>query len=144
MEIILGKSVGDLVFGMLPTEVENLYGKPDYSYTDDDDDLIYIYNQQQLRLAFYESEDSKLCYVITSNPNAAVHETNFIGMNLQEATDLLQQQTNVKPFSERLDLTELLVFEGVSFNLVGEFGVVSKLEIGVAVSDKDEFIFPKR
>ncbi len=144
MEIILRKKVGDLVFGMIPAEVENLYGTPDYSYTDDDNDLIYIYNQPQLRLAFYELEDFKLCYVITANPKAVVHEISFIGMNLNEATDLLQQQTKVKPFEERLDLTELLVFEGVSFNLVAEFGTVSKLEIGVAVSDNDEFVFPKR
>ena len=62
--------IDSLLFGMKQQDVTALYGAPDKKFEDDDNNLIFLYNQHKLRLTFYEDEDFRLGYIITSNENA--------------------------------------------------------------------------
>jgi len=71
MELKPEIGIGNLKFGMKITEVENILGKPDIERIDKDNEnrLILVFNNQKLRLTFYESENRRLGYIETSNPN---------------------------------------------------------------------------
>ena len=48
--------IDKLLFGMQQKDVEAIYGKPDKEFKDDDENIIYLYNKEKLRLTFYEDE----------------------------------------------------------------------------------------
>ena len=90
MIINLKNGIDQLLFGMKQKDVEALYGKPSKQFNDDDGNIIYLYNDQKLRLTFYEDEDYRLGYIITSNAEATVLNQKVIGKNIEQIkADLL-------------------------------------------------------
>ena len=53
---------------MKQKNVEAIYGKPDKQFKDEDKNIILVYNKFKWRLTFYEDEDFRLGYIISSNP----------------------------------------------------------------------------
>ena len=84
MIINLKNGIDQLLFGMKQKDVEALYGKPSKQFNDDDGNIIYLYNDQKLRLTFYEDEDYRLGYIITSNAEATVLNQKVIGKNIEQ------------------------------------------------------------
>ena len=74
--------IDQLLFGMKQKDVIGLYGTPDKQFEDDDSNIIFLYNQAKLRLTFYEDEDFRLGYIITSNPAVTLLDKNVIGSNI--------------------------------------------------------------
>ena len=79
MKINLKTGIAELVFGMKQKDVEAVYGKPDRQYKDDDNNIIYLYNDNYMRLTFYEDEDMKLGYIIGSHPELELFDNKLIG-----------------------------------------------------------------
>ena len=52
MKINLKNGIDKLLFGMKQNDVIALYGKPNRNYKDEDDNLIFAYNAQKMRLTF--------------------------------------------------------------------------------------------
>lgn len=121
---------------MKQKDVEAVYGKPDKQFNDEDENVIYLYNEQKLRLTFYEDEDFRLGYIITSNVGATVLNQTVIGKNINEVKANL-------PFTswetEEFDSTENHFNESNWLILQAEFDVVIRAEIGAIIKDNDEF-----
>jgi hypothetical protein len=136
MKINPKNGIDQLLFGMKQKDVETLYGKPNKQFEDEDNNVIYLYNAEKLRLTFYEDEDFRLGYLITSNPNATVLDKKMIGRNVNEVKQEL-------PFStweqEDFDSTENHFNESNWLILQSEFETIIRIEIGAIINDKDEF-----
>ena len=125
-----------LLFGMKRPQVTALYGTPDKQFNDEDDNIIYVYNQPQLRLTFYADEDFRLGYIITSNPQITLLGHPVIGQQVVALKEAL-------PFKsweqEDFDSTENHFNESNWLILQAEFGRVIRAELGAIIKDDDEF-----
>ncbi|WP_298141730.1 hypothetical protein [Flavobacterium sp.] len=128
--------IDQLLFGMKQKDVIALYGSPDKQFEDEDKNIIFLYNQHKFRLTFYEDEDFKLGYIISSNPNLTLLEHSIIGKNIKEIKTIL-------PFKsweeESFDSTENHFNESNWLTLQSEFDEIIRVEIGAIINDNDEF-----
>jgi hypothetical protein len=128
--------VDQLLFGMKQKDVIAIYGEPDKQFKDDDQNIIFLYNSQQLRITFYEDESMRLGYVITSYPEATVLGKKIMGREVAEVKNEL-------PFKsweqEDFDSTENHFNESNWLVLQSEYGKIIRIEIGAIINDKDEF-----
>ncbi len=128
--------IDSLLFGMKQQDVTALYGTPDKKFEDDDNNIIFLYNQQKLRLTFYEDEDFRLGYIITSNENATLLDKKVIGCNIKS---LLADLPFKSWEQEDFDVTENHFNESNWLTLQSEYDVVIRIELGAIINDKDEF-----
>lgn len=135
MIINLKNGAGQLLFGMKQNHVEAIYGKPSKQFKDEDGNVIYLYNTEKWRLTFYEDEDFRLGYIITSNAEATVLDRRVIGENVEEIKNEL-------PFKnwevEDFDSTENHFNESNWLILQAEFGTVIRVEIGAVMKGNDD------
>jgi hypothetical protein len=128
--------IDQLLFGMKQKDVISIYGEPDKQFKDDDQNIIFLYNSQQLRITFYEDESMKLGYIITSHPEVTLLEKKIMGREIAEVKNEL-------PFKsweqEDFDSTENHFNESNWLVLQSEYGKIIRIEIGAIINDKDEF-----
>ena len=128
--------IDQLLFGMKQKDVTALYGAPNKQFEDDDSNIIYLYNEPKLRLTFYEDEDFRLGYIITSNPEVTLLDTKVIGRNVAEVKAVLPFKTWEQ---EDFDATVNHFNESNWLILQSEFETVIRVEIGAIINDNDEF-----
>ena len=121
---------------MKQKDVEAIYGSPDKFFSDEDDNIIWLYYAHKLRLTFYQDEDFRLGYLITSNPELLLLDKKIIGKKVEEVKTEL-------PFKsweqEDFDSVENHFNEINWLILQSEFGEIIRLEIGAIIKDNDEF-----
>lgn len=139
MIIKLKFGVDQLLFGMKQDKVAALYGKADKQFKDDENNLIYVYNEQKWRLTFYEDEDLRLGYIIAANPDLELFGKKIIGRPTDEVIDELKDSGIDKWENEDFDLAENRFNEDNWLLLQSEFGRISKVELGAIIKDNDEF-----
>jgi hypothetical protein len=136
MKINPKNGIDQLVFGMKQSDVVALYGNPDKQFEDDDSNVIFLYNDQKMRLTFYEDENFRLGYLITSNPDSVLLDQKIIGRNVEEVKNQL-------PFknweTETFDSTENHFNESNWLILQSEYETIIRIEIGAIINDNDEF-----
>jgi len=130
--------MGQLIFGMKQKDVEAIFGKPDKNFKDDDRNVIYVYNEQKLRLTFYEDEDFKLGYLISSNPDLVLMDQKIIGTKPSEVKEALIPKGFKTWEQEDFDMTENHFNEANWIILQSEFGQIIKVELGAVINSKDE------
>lgn len=136
MKINPKNGIDQLLFGMKQLQVESLYGLPDKKFKDEEGNVIYVYNEPQLRLTFYEDENYRLGYIITSNSRATLLEKEVIGKNIEQ----LKSELPFKSWElEEFDSTENHFNESNWLILQSEFGRIIRVEIGAIIKDNDEF-----
>lgn len=136
MKINPKNGIDQLLFGMKQTDVEAIYGKPNKQFNDDDGNIIYVYNQQKIRLTFYEDEQFRLGYLIISNPDAVLLDKKVMGRNVIEVKNELPFKTWEQ---EDFDSTENHFNESNWLILQSEFDTIIRVEIGAIINDNDEF-----
>jgi hypothetical protein len=139
MNIIPKHGIDKLLFGMKQQDVAALYGKPDKQFKDDDKNIIQLYNAHQWRLTFYEDEEFRLGYIISSNPKLQLFNKSVIGINIADAKADLLSHGYKNWEQEDFDLAENYFNEENWLILQSEFGLIAKIEIGAIINDKDEF-----
>jgi len=136
MKIYPKIGLDQLLFGMKQKDVIALYGTPSKQFEDDDNNIIYLYNKLKLRLTFYEDEDFRLGYIISSNPDLSLLDKKVIGKNVTE----LKQEMPFKTWEqEDFDSIENHFNDNNWLILQSEFDVVIRIEIGAIINDNDEF-----
>lgn len=136
MKINPKNGIDKLLFGMKQKDVEALYGKPNKQFNDEDGNIIYLYNTEKLRLTFYEDENFRLGYLISSNPDLILLDKNVMGRNVEEVKNELPFKTWEK---EDFDSTENHFNESNWIILQSEFETIVRVEIGAIINDNDEF-----
>jgi len=138
MKITPQFGIGKLIFGMKQKDVEYILGKPDKNFKDDDQNVIYVYDEQKLRLTFYEDEDFKLGYLISSNANLILLDQRVIGAKPSEIKEALIPKGYKNWEQEDFDMTENHFNEANWIILQSEFGKIIKVELGAVINSKDE------
>ena len=131
--------IDQLLFGMQQEDVIAIYGVPDKVYTDEEENLVVLYNPKKLRLTFYIEEGFKLGYIIGSDVNLQIFGQKVIGLSVAAAKEKLTQNGLKKWTLEAFDSYENYFNEDNWIILQTEFGEVVKFEIGAIINDKDEF-----
>lgn len=139
MKINLKNGIDKLLFGMKQSDVIALYGKPTKQYKDDDENVVFLYNAQKLRLTFYMEEDLKLGYIIGSDADLQVLDIKVIGRKIADVKKDLSAKGLTKWAEEEFDTFENSFNEDNWVILQSEFGDVVKVEVGAIINDKDEF-----
>ena len=139
MKINPKNGIDKLLFGMKQNDVIALYGKPNRNYKDEDDNLIFAYNAQKMRLTFYQEEDLKLGYIVASSPDLELLGNTIIGKKISEVKKELAAKGITKFTQEDFDTFENYFNEDNWFILQTEFDEVVKFEIGAIINAKDEF-----
>jgi len=129
--------IDKLLFGMKQKDVEVIYGKANKQYNDDDGNLILVYYQYKMRLTFYEDENLRLGYIISSNPELTIDNKKIIGKNIIE---IKKELSNFKSWDiENFDITENHFNEDNWLIFVTEFDEIIKIEMGAIINNNDEF-----
>lgn len=139
MQIKPKHGIDQLLFGMQQTDVKALYGNPDKQFKDEDQNVIYVYNQYQWRLTFYDDEGVRLGYIIASHPKLTLYDKKVIGQNVAEIKSVLENHYFKSWEKEDFDLVENHFNEDHWLILQSEFNKVIKVEIGAIINTKDEF-----
>ena len=138
MEIKLKYGIDNLLFGMKEQDVTKILGKPDSSYKDEDENVIFVYNSRKLRLTFYKEEDFRLGYMTTSNPIIKLFNTTLIGKNWSEIYPVLEKN-KIKSFES--DTAEGIVSyfneENWLFFHV-DYNEIVKIELGAVFKEKED------
>jgi hypothetical protein len=139
MKINLKAGVGELLFGMKEKDVKAVYGEPDRVYKDEDKNIIYLYNALKLRLTFYQDEDLRLGYIITSNPGLELAGVKIIGQKWGDVQKLANDN-KIKSFEkENFDAADNYFNEANWIIFQVEFDEVIKVELGAVIKPDDEF-----
>ena len=139
MKINLKIGIEKLIFGMKQIDVTAIYGKPDRNYKDEDDNIIFAYNAQKMRLTFYKEEEFKLGYIVASSSDLDLFGNKVIGRKIEDVKQELMLK-GLKTFTqEDFDTFENYFNEDNWIILQTEFDEVVKFEIGAIINDKDEF-----
>ena len=139
MKVKLKYGVDQLLFGMKQKDVEVLYGKPNKQYIDEEDNIVYMYNDHKMRLTFYDEEELRLGYITSTNENLELFDTKIIGKSWNEIHQLLQNN-KLKDFeTEIVDGTENYFFEDSWLFVNVDYNQVFKIEIGAVFTNQDEF-----
>ncbi|HKX85882.1 MAG TPA: hypothetical protein VJL37_04375 [Flavobacterium sp.] len=140
MKINPKTGIDQLIFGMKQKDVKALYGNPDKQYEDEDSNIIYLYNDKKMRLTFYEDEDFRFGYVITSHPDAELFSEKIIGKSWQETERLLTDK-NIKSLEkENFDSVDNYFNESNWMIFQVEYNEVIRFELGAVFNEKaDEF-----
>jgi hypothetical protein len=138
MEIKLKFGIDKLLFGMKQKDVEALYGMPDSKYTDEEENIVYVYNEQKMRLTFYEEEELRLGYITSTNQNLELFGFKLIGKNWNEVKTILESNKLIQFETEVVDGTENYFFETNWMFVNVDYGSVFKIEIGAIFTDNED------
>ena len=136
MIINLKNGIDNLLFGMKQKDVELLYGKPSKQYTDEEGNVICLYNRQKWSLTFYEDEEFRLGYIICSHPEATILDKKVLGRNIEVVKNELPFKSWTK---EDFDTTENHFNESNWLILQSEYDNIIRVEMGAIINDNDEF-----
>ncbi|TGD59096.1 hypothetical protein [Flavobacterium humi] len=131
--------IGQLVFGMKQKDVVALFGNPDKQYKDDDQNIIYVYNNHKMRLTFYDDEDLRFGYIISSNPDLELFSEKIIGKSGSDVEQLLNNKGIKSIEKESFDTVENYFNESNWMIFQVEYDQVIRFELGAVFNDKDEF-----
>ncbi len=139
MEIKPKSGIDQLLFGMKRADVEAICGKPSGEFKDDDNNIIWVYNNLKMRLTFYQDEDFRLGYIICANPKLTLFSQVVIGQEPEVVKSALKSHKFQSWEVEDFDITENHFNEDNWTILQSEFGEIIKVEIGAIINSKDEF-----
>src|SRR5690606_16815070 len=138
MEIKLKFGIDQLLFGMKQKDVEAIYGKPSTQYVDEEDNIVYVYNQQKMRLTFYDEEEMRLGYIIAQHPELTLFGETFIGKPWIEVQTLLTTNKITRLEAEVIDGTENYFSEENWLFINVDYGQVYKVELGAVFKEKED------
>ncbi len=139
MEIKLKYGIDNLLFGMKEQDVTKIIGKPDTQYKDEEENVVFMYNDRKLRLIFYKEEAFKLGYMTTTNVAVKLLNTTVIGKNWSEIFPVLEKN-KIKSFETDTVEGMMSYFNEENWLFVHvDYNEIVKIELGAVFSDKDEF-----
>jgi hypothetical protein len=139
MKINLKSGIDKLIFGMKQNDVIAIYGKPNKNYNDEDDNVIFVYNDLKIRMTFYKDEELRLGYLVASSPNLELLGNKIIAKKITDVRKDLTQNGIAKFTQEEFDTFENYFNEDNWIIFQTEFDEVVKFEIGAIINSKDEF-----
>lgn len=148
-EILPGKGLGELKFGMSRDEVLSVLGKPDDVDTYDDDEIedegseSWHYDDLEISLSFDEEEDWVLTTIAVSNPSHTFMGHELIGLTKSELLAVLESleinNLDIEDWSSEEVPNHLLISSNdLQVNFWLEDEIVSEIQWGAFVEEDDD------
>jgi len=122
-EIIPGKGIDQLTFGISRDEVKKIMGEPNdtdmYSYSEDSETETYFYDEQGLSFSFDSEEDFNLCEIAIDTEEPHIGNTVKIGVSKDDALKFAAENGYGEPQYEELEGEEFKDQELISFPAKG-------------------------
>ena len=131
--------IDQLIFGMKQKDVMAIYGNPDKQYKDEESNVIFLYNDKKLRLTFYEDENLKLGYMISSNPDLELFSDKVIAKQIDEVDNNITNKGIKSLEIENFDTVDNYFNESNWMIFQVEYNEVIRFELGATINEKDEF-----
>jgi len=144
MKIHLNKGIDNLQFGMTRSEVKKIYGRQNREIInpEDDNELIWEYTDQKLRLTFYQNESDRLGYIRSSNPSLTIFDKKLIDHEIEEIKNRIDPRTDSWEKEENFSFTTFF-HENDWLTLNVEYERITDIELGVPFKTEDEYDWPK-
>jgi hypothetical protein len=139
MKINPKTGIDQIVFGMKQKDVVSVYGNPDKEYKDYDGNIIFLYNNKKIRLTFYEDENFKLGYILSSNPELELFSEKIIGRKIKDIEQILINKGIKSLEIENFDTVDNYFNESNWIIFQVEYNEIIRFELGATINDKDEF-----
>lgn len=139
MEVKLKYGIGKLLFGMKRKDVEAIYGKPNKQYSDEEENIVYVYNDHKMRLTFYDEEEYQLGYITSINEELELFGEKIIGRKWNDIESVLANNKLNQFETEIVDGTENYFFEDNWLFVNVDYDKIFKIEIGAVFNNNDEF-----
>lgn len=153
LEIIIGKGLSDVKFGISKQDLIQLVGKPNdkelYDASDEDDGYLtetWHYDEDEFSVSFDEEDDWKLTTISTSNNNVELFDEKLIGLPLNEVTQFLSSKkignNTLDDFSNENQNENVLNYIEASLSLWFIDDKLSEIQWGVLWKDEDTPLWP--
>lgn len=144
MKLLPKKGTNQLTFGQSRSEVADIYGPPDREMVDqeNDNEIVWEYTEQKLRLTFYPEEAGRLGYIRSSNPQLEIDGLSIIDRKVEEVLNHIEPNRAAWE-KDDYDFFTTYFYEPVWLTLNVEFERVTHVELGVAFGDDDAFLWPE-
>lgn len=139
MEIKLKFGIDKLLFGMKQKDVEAIYGRPSKQYIDEEENVVYVYDEHKMRLTFYDEEELRLGYITSIHQNLELFGQKIIGQKWKDVKVLFSNNKMTQYETEIVDGTENYFFEDNWIFVNVDYNKVFKIEIGAVFNNSDEF-----
>lgn len=152
-EIIEGRGLGNILFGMSRTEIQSILGEPDeieqFSYTDSEDDYTenWHYDELDLSVGFELEDDWRLSTISVSSDNFTFKNLNLMELNKDEVVARLKE-VGIKDLeyedmsSEELPCHELICSESLGMNFWFDDDELGEIQWGPLFDSNDFVIWP--
>ena len=151
-EIVIGKGIDKLTFGLRMIEVEDLLDKPDKvdEITDDGDKTIVMYYfNLGIDLSFEQEDEFRLSTITVVNPNFTLLGSIKIGDKQKDVEKKLNKKGLSDP--ELIDMStdeypnyELMAYDNESLDLGFEKKTLTEIQIGPLWDDDDNIVWPPK
>ncbi|KAB2807699.1 hypothetical protein [Phaeocystidibacter luteus] len=143
MKLHLNQGINNLRFGMTRTKVESILGQPDKILIDPDDEneLIWEYSDQKLRLTFYQNEADRLGYIRCSNSNLTIKGLQIIDKKIVDVQNQIDSDPDAWEIEE-YHFFKVYFLEQYWLSLQVEYERVTVIEHGVPFKNDDEYDWP--
>ncbi|MDO5411668.1 MAG: hypothetical protein Q4F21_14695 [Lachnospiraceae bacterium] len=92
MIITFGVGIEEIKFGLVPSEVIEIWGEPDQIKEDEREDfVVYYYNEKMTKLYFYSEWGDKLVTIYITNPRLQVWNQKVIGTKKMQIERMLDE-----------------------------------------------------
>ncbi len=143
MNLIIGKGLDSLKFGITEEEVRSLLGAADKTYLTDSGCKRVQYNDTQIELSFEPENDNRLGWVEVHNPDVFLLGDQVIGKNEEIVVEFLNSELGTEPKVEDYGSFVSVNYEAEWLELQFEFGRLKNINLGVLYGDDDAPAWPR-
>ena len=137
MEVLPGKGISVISFGVTEKEAINFLGSPDKVYTTDSGCKRLQFNKLQIELSFEPDNNSLLGWLEVHDSNAILFGKNIIGKEQNEVLNFVTDKLKEKPEIEDYGSFISATYETEWLELQFEFGALKSINLGVKYNDND-------
>lgn len=124
--------VDDLVFGLSEQEIRSRLGTPDLidEAWNDENELIYQYNEHKLRLSFYYEDNGQLSYIRCANESIRYNNHPIIGQNIKTIISDIFKIEDSNWEIEEYEFHQCYYSKKLNLSINVQYDSVTDIEIG--------------
>ena len=143
--IIKGKGLGNLKFGIYTTDEEDELGDPTEKETNEDGGEDWHFDDFDLSMSF--DEDSRLVTIAVSDESYLIEGVNLIGKDVSFVEEQVKNMNLGEFLHEEFSEDEeggisVIGFEDSSINLWFEDGILTEIQFWPLFKDEDTIVWP--
>lgn len=124
--------IDNLVFGLSEKEILSKLGTPDLidEAWDDENELIYQYNKQKLRLSFFHKSKNQLCYIRCANENIRFNNHPIIGQDIKTVKSKIFKFEDSSWEIEEYEFFQCHYSQKLNLSINVQYDTVTDIELG--------------